>query len=66
MYVQFKIRQLALLGLGQLYKSVTSNEAASQSDLDKIIWVRDKVFHAYYQNNPDDRCVPYRVVNTQQ
>ena len=55
MIFQFKIRRDALNGLGQLYKVVTMAESVSQEHLDKIVWVKNKIFHAYYQQNPEDR-----------
>ena len=54
---QFKIRQIALLGLGQLYKAIMYTEDVSQAHISKVLWVKDKIFHAYYQQNPDDRYV---------
>ena len=55
MSFQFKIRRDALLGLAQLYKSVTLNEESTQAQIDKINFVKDKVFHAYYNTNAEDK-----------
>lgn len=52
---QFQIRQAALLGLGQLYKRFALVEEYNKANVDKITWVKDKVFHAYYQSNNEDR-----------
>lgn len=52
---QFQIRQAALLGLGQLYKRFALIEEYNKANVDKIAWVKDKVFHAYYQSNNEDR-----------
>ncbi|XP_052794341.1 sister chromatid cohesion protein PDS5 homolog A-like isoform X2 [Mya arenaria] len=60
---KFKIRQSALLGLGYLYKAVMASETAPQAEVNKVVWVRDKVFHAYYQQNPDDRLMVERLFN---
>ena len=53
--LQFKIRRDALLGLGSLYKTITLNEESTQAQLDKISFVTDKVFHAYYNTNAEDK-----------
>ncbi|XP_060604086.1 LOW QUALITY PROTEIN: sister chromatid cohesion protein PDS5 homolog B-like, partial [Ruditapes philippinarum] len=60
---KFKIRRDALNGLGQLYKVVTMAESVSQEHLDKIVWVKNKIFHAYYQQNPEDRLLVERLFN---
>lgn len=60
---KFKIRRDALNGLGQLYKTVLSAETVSQEHLDKVVWVKNKVFHAYYQQNPEDRLLVERLFN---
>ncbi|KAL4230738.1 Sister chromatid cohesion protein PDS5 A [Mactra antiquata] len=60
---RFKIRRDALNGLGQLYKSITNMDPVSQDKLKKIVWVKDKVFHAYYQQNPEDRLLVERIFN---
>ena len=54
-FFQFKIRRDALLGLGQLYKSITLNDESTQAQIDKINFVKDKVFHAYYNTNAEDK-----------
>lgn len=53
---KFQIRQAALLGLGQLYKRFVLIEEYNRANVEKISWVKDKVFHAYYQSNNEDRC----------
>ena len=30
-------------------------EEEDKDDIDKILWVKHKVFHAYYQNSNEDR-----------
>lgn len=61
---KFQIRQAALLGLGQLYKRFALVEEYNKANVDKITWVKDKVFHAYYQSNNEDRLLVERVFNT--
>lgn len=60
---KFKIRQAALNGLGQLYKVITSQEDIPQAQLHKVSWVKNKIFHAYYQQNPEDRLLVERLFN---
>ncbi|KAH3839437.1 hypothetical protein DPMN_112868 [Dreissena polymorpha] len=43
------------MGLAHIYRSATLKEAVPEATLNKISWVKDKVFHTYYQINPDDR-----------
>ena len=52
---QFKIRRDALLGLGSIYNKIMTNQEATQAQIDKISFVKDKVFHAYYNTNAEDR-----------
>ncbi|KAK3099941.1 hypothetical protein FSP39_012194 [Pinctada imbricata] len=62
---KFQIRQAALLGLGQLYKMyMFTVEDIDKETLEKISWVKHKVFHAYYQNSNEDRLLVERVFNT--
>ncbi|XP_062616219.1 sister chromatid cohesion protein PDS5 homolog B-like [Saccostrea cucullata] len=61
---KFQIRQAALLGLGQLYKRFVLAEEYDKANVEKISWVKDKVFHAYYQSNNEDRLLVERVFNT--
>ena len=51
MFLQFKIRKEALLGLGQLYRRCHEG----QGDVERIPWVRNKILHAYYQTAVDDK-----------
>ena len=55
--LQFKIRRDALLGLGSLYNKIMLNQESTQAQIDKINFVKDKVFHAYYNTNAEDRYV---------
>ncbi|KAL3879117.1 hypothetical protein ACJMK2_031429 [Sinanodonta woodiana] len=60
---KYKIRREALLGLGQIYKSVMGQEDVQQRLVEKIHWFKDKVFHAYYQNSAEDRLLVERIFN---
>jgi hypothetical protein len=53
--LQFKIRREAILGLGSIYKSVTSRDPVDPQQASRVDWIRNKVFHHYYQNSNDDR-----------
>ncbi|CAH1778266.1 unnamed protein product [Owenia fusiformis] len=58
---KFKIRREALLGLGQVYKKIMATDSPLAN---KLGWVKDKILHAYYQQNVDDRLIVERVFNT--
>ncbi|KAK6173333.1 hypothetical protein SNE40_016804 [Patella caerulea] len=60
---KFKIRRDALLGLGQMYKHIMSQEPREEHNVAKVAWIRDKVFHAYYQQSNDDRLLVERIFN---
>lgn len=53
--IQFKIRREALLGLGNIYKTVMSKDPVDPQEAARVDWIRNKVFHHYYQNSNDDR-----------
>ncbi|XP_069130479.1 sister chromatid cohesion protein PDS5 homolog A-like [Argopecten irradians] len=61
---KYQIRRDSLLGLGQLYKKYTFSERVDKANQEKVCWVKDKVFHAYYQNSNEDRLLVERVFNT--
>ena len=52
---QFKIRREAVLGLGGIYKTVYSRDPVDPQQAARVDWIRNKVFHHYYQNSNDDR-----------
>ncbi|KAL5012757.1 hypothetical protein ScPMuIL_011308 [Solemya velum] len=60
---KFKIRREAMLGLGNLYKSIMGSDPVDSCQMERIDWVKDKVFHAYYQNSNDDRLLVERIFN---
>lgn len=43
------------MGLGQLYKKYTFAEKVEESFVEKVAFVKDKIFHTYYQQSSDDR-----------
>ncbi|KAJ8298337.1 hypothetical protein KUTeg_024868 [Tegillarca granosa] len=61
---KFQIRREALLGLGNLFKTCIYSERVEKSNIEKINWVKDKVFHHYYQHSNEDRLLVERVFNT--
>ncbi|KAK7097021.1 sister chromatid cohesion protein PDS5 homolog A-like [Littorina saxatilis] len=60
---KFKIRREALLGLGSIYKSVMSRDPVDPVLAARVDWIRNKVFHHYYQNSNDDRLLVERILN---
>ncbi|GFO14487.1 sister chromatid cohesion protein pds5 homolog b [Plakobranchus ocellatus] len=61
---KFKIRREALLGLGALYKSNIVDKDTPEPDLiEKLSFVKNKVFHHYYQNTNEDRMLVERMLN---
>ncbi|KAK7496569.1 hypothetical protein BaRGS_00012221, partial [Batillaria attramentaria] len=60
---KFKIRREAVLGLGGIYKSVMSRDPVDPQQAARVDWIRNKVFHHYYQNSNDDRLLVERILN---
>lgn len=60
---KFKIRREAILGLGGIYKSVMSRDPVDPQQAARVDWIRNKVFHHYYQNSNDDRLLVERILN---
>ncbi|XP_071087825.1 sister chromatid cohesion protein PDS5 homolog B-like [Haliotis cracherodii] len=60
---KFKIRREGLLGLGTMYKQVMTKETINPQHEKKVAWIKNKVFHAYYQNSNDDRLLVERIFN---
>ncbi|XP_025084821.1 sister chromatid cohesion protein PDS5 homolog A-like [Pomacea canaliculata] len=60
---KFKIRREALLGLGNIYKTVMSKDPVDPQEAARVDWIRNKVFHHYYQNSNDDRLLVERILN---
>ncbi|BFZ14836.1 hypothetical protein BsWGS_17875 [Bradybaena similaris] len=61
---KFKIRREALLGLGSLYKqAIVDKEVPDPDMVAKLDFVKNKVFHHYYQQSPDDRLLVERMLN---
>uniref|UniRef100_A0A0L8I015 Sister chromatid cohesion protein PDS5 homolog B n=1 Tax=Octopus bimaculoides TaxID=37653 RepID=A0A0L8I015_OCTBM len=61
---KFKIRREALLGLAHLYKTYINQDPDNTAIAKRLAWVKDKVFHAYYQHSPEDRLLVERIFNT--
>ncbi|CAC5359753.1 PDS5 [Mytilus coruscus] len=61
---KFQVRREALMGLGQLYKKYTFGEKVEESYVEKVSFIKDKIFHHYYQQSSDDRLLVERVFNT--
>lgn len=61
---KFKIRREALLGLAHLYKTYINQDPENMEIAKRLSWVKDKVFHAYYQHSPEDRLLVERIFNT--
>ncbi|XP_012945070.1 sister chromatid cohesion protein PDS5 homolog A-B isoform X1 [Aplysia californica] len=61
---KFKIRREALLGLGSMYKqAIVDKEEPDPEMNDKLDFIKNKVFHHYYQNSNDDRLLVERMLN---
>lgn len=61
---RFKIRREALLGLGALYKANVVDKQVPEADIaERLSFVKNKVFHHYYQNTNDDRMLVERMLN---
>lgn len=54
--VQAKVRRDALSCLGQLYKLYMDKSAPSDDEKKQIREIRNKILHAYYHVDVDDRC----------
>ena len=61
--LQFKIRREAVLGLGSIYKTVMSRDPVDPLQASRVGWIRNKVFHHYYQNSNDDRWLDFYGMN---
>jgi len=60
---KFKIRREALLGLGALYKNCVLDGSPIPEMKEKLGFVKNKVFHHYYQNSNEDRLLVERMLN---
>ncbi|XP_041360337.1 sister chromatid cohesion protein PDS5 homolog A-B-like isoform X3 [Gigantopelta aegis] len=60
---KFRIRREALLGLGIMYKNVMSKTPVNPVEVEKVSWIKQKVFYAYYQTSNDDRLLVERILN---
>ncbi|KAH9494579.1 Sister chromatid cohesion protein PDS5 B [Bulinus truncatus] len=61
---KFKIRRDALWGLGNMYKqAMVDRECPDPELVSRLDFVKNKVFHHYYQNTPDDRLLVERMLN---
>jgi len=60
---KFKIRREALLGLGGLYKQYILDSETTPEITAKLGFIKNKVFHHYYQNNNEDRLLVERMLN---
>ncbi|XP_055894308.1 sister chromatid cohesion protein PDS5 homolog A-B-like isoform X1 [Biomphalaria glabrata] len=61
---KFKIRRDALWGLGTMYKqAIIDKEVPDPELVSRLEFVKNKVFHHYYQNTPDDRLLVERMLN---
>ena len=53
--LQWKIRKEAVLGLGHIFKKWYHSQDLTSADKQRLLWIRDKVLHMYYQPNIEDR-----------
>ncbi|XP_059168056.1 sister chromatid cohesion protein PDS5 homolog A-B-like isoform X2 [Physella acuta] len=61
---KFRIRREALLGLGSMYKqAIIDKDQPDPEMVSRLDFVKNKVFHHYYQNTPDDRLLVERMLN---
>ncbi|XP_033631571.1 sister chromatid cohesion protein PDS5 homolog A-B-like [Asterias rubens] len=58
---KWKIRKEAVLGLAHIYKKWFNNEELVRSEYKRIIWIKDKVLHMYYQSCIEDRLLVERI-----
>ena len=54
---QLEIRKEALMGLGLIYKKYSLKSDPEPVEVERLSWMRNKLLHAYYQTNLEDKYV---------
>ncbi|XP_071490773.1 LOW QUALITY PROTEIN: sister chromatid cohesion protein PDS5 homolog A-like [Diadema antillarum] len=58
---KWRIRKEAVLGLGHIFKKWYHSQDLGTAEKQRLVWIRDKILHMYYQPNIEDRLLVERI-----